>query len=87
MSITEQKYCLFIIQASGEHKLFETSALDDSRQDNVEAIFLTLAFKLKDAKPFYVPNQLHRARVQSIDHQNLNSSSNASSTDNGSCYC
>jgi Ras-related protein Rab-33B len=66
--------------------LFETSALDDSRQDNVEAIFLTLAFKLKDAKPFYVPNQLHRARVQSIDHQNLNSS-NASSTDNGSCYC
>jgi len=34
-----------------------------------------------------VANQLHRARVQSIDHQNLNSSSNASSTDNGSCYC
>jgi Ras-related protein Rab-33B len=32
--------------------LFETSALDDSRQDNVEAIFLTLAFKLKGKNSF-----------------------------------
>lgn len=69
--------------------LFETSALDDSRQDNVEAIFLTLAFKLKDAKPFYVPNQLHKAHVQSIDHQNVSTtSSNSSDLGSGNtCYC
>lgn len=62
--------------------LFETSAKDDSRSDHVEAIFMTLALKLKNSRPFYVPNQIHRAKVQSIDHSN---SSNASS--NGSCYC
>ena len=70
--------------------LFETSAKDDSRQDHVEAIFMTLALKLKNSKPFYVPSQLHRARVQSIDHNQSNNISNSSSTQentNGGCLC
>lgn len=33
-------------------QLFETSARLDSQCDNVEAIFLTLAHKLKYSKPF-----------------------------------
>ena len=52
--------------------LFETSALDDSSQDHVEAIFMTLALKLKCSKPFYLPNQLQRAPIQSL-HSSLNS--------------
>jgi len=47
--------------------LFETSAKDDSRQDNVEAIFMTLAFKLKNSKPFYIPSQLNKANIQSVN--------------------
>ena len=59
--------------------LFETSAKDDSRQDHVEAIFMTLAFKLKNEKPFYVSNQLHKAPVQSVNHQ--------TSTNTSACSC
>lgn len=65
--------------------LFETSAKDDSRSDHVEAIFMTLALKLKNARPFYVPNQMQRARVQSIDHSSQ--LSNSSSSGKESCYC
>lgn len=46
--------------------LFETSAKDDSKLDHVEAIFMTIALKLKNSKPFYTPNELHRAPVQSV---------------------
>ena len=69
--------------------LFETSAKDDSRQDHVEAIFMTLALKLKNSKPFYVPSQLHKARVQSIDHnQTANISNTSSNQENaGGCMC
>ncbi|XP_044749933.1 ras-related protein Rab-33B-like [Coccinella septempunctata] len=35
--------------------LFETSARLDSEYDNVESIFLTLAHKLKNQKPFFAP--------------------------------
>jgi Ras-related protein Rab-33B len=70
-----------------EMPLFETSAKDDSRQDHVEAIFMTLALKLKNSKPFYVPNQLHRARVQSIDHQNTQVNLNQSTDNSSGCYC
>lgn len=35
--------------------LFETSAKDDSEADHVEAIFMTLAHKLKNAKPMMPP--------------------------------
>jgi Ras-related protein Rab-33B len=45
--------------------LFETSAKDDSKQDHVDAIFMTLALKLKSSKPFYVPNELHKVKVAS----------------------
>jgi Ras-related protein Rab-33B len=71
--------------------LFETSAKDDSRQDHVEAIFMTLALKLKNSKPFYVPSQLHKARIESIDHDGntsvhrINEQNNNKSSD--SCYC
>lgn len=34
--------------------LFETSAKDDTRADHVESIFLTLAHKLKSARPMMV---------------------------------
>ncbi|RNA20491.1 Ras-related Rab-33 [Brachionus plicatilis] len=60
--------------------LFETSAKDDSRSDHVEAIFMTLALKLKNSRPFYVPNKIHRAKVQSVDH------SNSADVSNNSCY-
>jgi Ras-related protein Rab-33B len=74
--------------------LFETSAKDDSRQDHVEAIFMTLALKLKNSKPFYISNNLHRASVTvSRDNENPSSSSSSSSSnsnnnDSGSaCGC
>lgn len=47
--------------------LFETSAKDDSSQDNVEAIFITLAYKLKNSKPFCIPNHLKKSNVESIN--------------------
>jgi len=67
--------------------LFETSALSDSMMDHVEAIFLTLAFKLKSCKPMMVANsnfeeaniQLHRADVESVEH--------AGTTEGSYCYC
>ncbi len=62
--------------------LFETSAKDDSKQDNVEAIFMTLAFKLKSSKPFYIPSQLHKANVQSVNNR-----AQATPVESGSCYC
>jgi Ras-related protein Rab-33B len=43
--------------------LFETSAKDDSKQDHVDAIFMTLALKLKSAKPFFVPNDLQKVKT------------------------
>jgi Ras-related protein Rab-33B len=70
--------------------LFETSAKDDSRQDHVEAIFMTLALKLKNSKPFYVPSQLHRARVQSIDHNqssNIHNANTYQENTSGGCLC
>jgi Ras-related protein Rab-33B len=59
--------------------LFETSAKDDSKQDHVEAIFMTLALKLKNSKPFFVPDQLHRANVQAIQHEQLSKANSNSS--------
>ncbi|GIX98259.1 ras-related protein Rab-33B [Caerostris darwini] len=37
--------------------LFETSAIDDSEADHVDAIFMTLAHKLKNCKPM-MPSSL-----------------------------
>ena len=36
--------------------LFETSAKDDERANHVEAIFMTLAHKLKNSKPMMPPH-------------------------------
>ncbi len=57
--------------------LFETSAKDDSKQDHVDAIFMTLALKLKSAKPFFVPNDLHKVKATAT--------SDASNNDPCSC--
>ena len=41
--------------------LFETSAKDDSKADHVDAIFMTLAHKVKDSKPMMTKNDLSQA--------------------------
>ena len=46
--------------------LFETSAKDDSEADHVEAIFMTLAHKLKNSKPMMSPH----VGYQYIDAEN-----------------
>lgn len=43
---------------------FETSAKDDSESDHVEAIFLTLAHKLKNAKPMMPLAVFHRRTLE-----------------------
>lgn len=51
--------------------LFETSAKDDSECNNVEAIFLTLAHKLKNSKPMMGEEypSVKRATVLSVDKE------------------
>lgn len=51
--------------------LFETSAKDDSECNNVEAIFLTLAHKLKSSKPMMGEEypSVKRATVLSVDKE------------------
>ncbi|CAL4065057.1 unnamed protein product, partial [Meganyctiphanes norvegica] len=70
--------------------LFETSAKDDSDCDHVEAIFMTLAHKLKAAKPMmpinpiaFPPEEMHRAQVVSIDRVR----NGEDVEQNSSCYC
>ncbi|XP_064104086.1 putative Ras-related protein Rab-33 [Macrobrachium nipponense] len=70
--------------------LFETSAKDDCDCDHVEAIFLTLAHKLKASKPMmpidpsqFLPEDLHRAEVVSIGRERNGMEVESSS----SCYC
>lgn len=59
--------------------LFETSAKDDSLQDNVEAIFMTLAFKLKTSKPFFIPQDPKAIVKTNMDGPEDNGE--------GACYC
>lgn len=70
--------------------LFETSAKDDSDCDHVEAIFLTLAHKLKAAKSMtltspsqFPPDHIHRAVVESVGRERNGMEVN----DSESCYC
>ncbi|XP_063229341.1 putative Ras-related protein Rab-33 [Bacillus rossius redtenbacheri] len=53
--------------------LFETSALDESECDHVDAIFMTLAHKLKNRRPMMSPptasNALHRAEIISVERE------------------
>ncbi|XP_042215632.1 ras-related protein Rab-33B-like [Homarus americanus] len=70
--------------------LFETSAKDDSDCDHVEAIFMTLAHKLKASKPMmpisptqFPLDDIHRAEVASIGRER-----NGVEVKNyESCYC
>jgi Ras-related protein Rab-33B len=75
-------------------QLFETSAQDERECDNVEAIFLTLAHKLKNHRPMMpepaistrgndVMEALCRADVISVTHESAPSSLD----DSGSCFC
>lgn len=47
---------------SHDMPLFETSATDDSEADHVEAIFMTLAHKLKNHKPMMTPT-LYKSNI------------------------
>ena len=65
--------------------LFETSAKSDAENSNIEAIFLTLAHKLKSSKPMMSSDYplMKRATVLSVDKEVMRSSSS-----NGYCsYC
>jgi len=59
--------------------LFETSAKDESESDNVEAIFLTLAHKLKVSKPMMTQDYplMKRATVLSVDTEVVRNSASA----------
>lgn len=50
--------------------LFETSAREDSQMDNVDAIFITLAHKLKDSKPFISRHASHDSDIKLASHDN-----------------
>jgi Ras-related protein Rab-33B len=79
-------------------QLFETSARDESECDNVDAIFLTLAHKLKNHRPMMPPctfsahdrgsnTSLHRADVLSITRESTLSGVGSSLDDAASCWC
>ena len=64
--------------------LFETSAKDDSQADHVNAIFMTVAHKLKNHKPM-MPNKTNsRVVVQRTVVEN-SASQNQSAADGGCC--
>lgn len=78
--------------------LFETSAKDESEADHVEAIFLTLAHKLKNAKPMMQPilhrqftDENRRSRVITVGrYKDSTTSSKYASLENDSeslCAC
>ncbi|XP_023238921.1 putative Ras-related protein Rab-33 [Centruroides vittatus] len=77
--------------------LFETSAKDESETDHVEAIFLTLAHKLKNAKPMMQPilqrqltDENRRSRVITVRSKENSTSSKYTSLENDSeslCAC
>jgi len=79
-------------------QLFETSARDVTECDNVDAIFLTLAHKLKNHRPMMPPptfpvsdrgssTGLHRADVLSITRESAQSGVGSSLDDVSSCWC
>ena len=72
------------LQFADQHNmpLFETSAKDDSQADHVNAIFLTVAHKLKNHKPM-MPNKTNRVVMQKTVVENSNQ--NESSADGGCC--
>ncbi|KAI0212820.1 Ras-related protein Rab-33B [Lamellibrachia satsuma] len=73
--------------------LFETSAKDDSEVDHVEAIFLTLAHKLKNSKPMMPPTiagygyRPGQNRVITIEEAERRRSSSGSDSAGDGCGC
>nr|XP_045626072.1 ras-related protein Rab-33B-like isoform X2 [Procambarus clarkii] len=70
--------------------LFETSAKDDSDCYHIDAIFMTLAHKLKASKPMmpisptqFPVEDIHRAQVTSIGRERNGVAVN----DSSSCFC
>lgn len=68
---------------SHDMPLFETSATDDSEADHVDAIFMTLAHKLKNHKPMMTPH-LSRSSSRNITVQ-VNPALRQGEEDNWSC--
>jgi Ras-related protein Rab-33B len=73
-------------------QLFETSARDDMECDNVEAIFLTLAHKLKNLRPMMPVPAFQTHGNDSDEHLSRRSvisvtSDAGSSDDSVSCWC
>jgi len=64
--------------------LFETSAKDDSHADHVNAIFLTLAHKLKNHKPM-MPNKPSRVVLQKTAVDSRASNQSEPESDGGCC--
>ena len=65
--------------------LFETSAKDDSEMDHVEAIFMTLAHKLKNSKPMmsnHIGYSPHKSRVIAVGK-----SDSQESGESRDCFC
>lgn len=62
--------------------LFETSAMDDNEADHVEAIFLTLAHKLKNSKPMMPINS-----QAFLGHHDKKISLNEHEVEEDSCPC
>lgn len=72
--------------------LFETSAKDNSQTDHVESIFMTLAHKLKNAKPMMPSPSVYSAVQSPLGQRPLRLTgeyrNSSSSVDNGgSCPC
>ena len=64
--------------------LFETSAKDDSQADHVNAIFMTVAHKLKNHKPMMPNKTNNRVVMQKTVVENI-ASQNQSAADGGCC--
>lgn len=74
--------------------LFETSAKDDDRANHVDAIFMTVAHKLKNAKPMMPVHLSSFGQAENINlrgspqHRGLQSAViNSNSQDKSECMC
>lgn len=71
--------------------LFETSAKDDGETDHVEAIFMTLAHKLKNSKPMMPPGSAY-SYASASPHRVINvarpqAPNEAEDSQKGKCSC
>lgn len=89
-SETESHMQLNVLNSCSLFQLFETSAKDDSDCDHVEAIFMTLAHKLKASKPMmpinpshFPPEDICRAEIMSIGRER----NGVEVKDSDSCFC